>query len=122
VRHPRLWAIAGWLIVGAIVWLSVTPSPPDPGFEQGDKLEHVLAYGVLTFWFCQVYASPRTQLGIAVGFIAMGVGLEFVQGALVYRTYDELDMLANASGVIAGWAAARAAGPNAFARIERLLG
>ena len=52
----------------------------------------------------------------------MGIGLEFVQGALTYRTYDEFDMLANAIGVIAGWAVARATGPNVLARIERLLG
>ena len=122
MRHPRLWAIAGWLIVGAIVWLSVTPNPPDPGFDQADKLEHVLAYGVVTFWFCQLHAAPRTQFAFAVGFIAMGVGLEFVQGALAYRTYDEFDMLANAIGVILGWVVARVTGPNVLARIERLLG
>lgn len=122
MRYPQLWAIAGWLMVGAIVWLSVTPSPPDAGFENADKLEHVIAYGVLTFWFCQVHAAPRVQLAFAAGFIALGVGLEFVQGALAYRTYDENDMLANAIGVVAGWAVARATGPNVFARIERLIG
>ena len=109
-------------MVGAIVWLSVTPNPPDPGFDQADKVGHVLAYGVLTFWFCQVHAATRTQFAFAVGFIAMGVGLEFVQGALVYRTYDEFDMLANAIGVIAGWTVARITGPNVLARIDRLLG
>ena len=108
-------------MVGAIVWLSVTPNPPDPGFEQGDKLEHVLAYGTLMFWFCQIYSAARARVVLAIGFIAMGVGLEFVQGALVYRTYDEYDMLANAIGVLAGWAAARACGPNVFERIERLI-
>ena len=122
MRYPRLWAIAGWLMVCAIVWLSVTPSPPDPGFENADKLEHVLAYGVLTFWFCQLHASARVQVAVALGFIAMGVGLELVQGALAYRTYDGYDMLANAVGVAAGWAAARVAGPNVFARVERLIG
>jgi len=29
----------------------------------------------------------------------MGIGLEFIQGWLVYRTYDPLDMLANTIGV-----------------------
>ena len=122
MRYPRLWAITGWLMVGAIVWLSVMPSPPDPGFENADKLEHVLAYGVLTFWFCQVHASARVQLVVALGFIAMGVGLEFVQGALAYRTYDEYDMIADTVGAVAGWAVARVVGPNVFARVERLIG
>ena len=122
MRHPRLWAVAGWAIVAATIWLSLMPSPPDPGFDQGDKLGHVLTYGALMFWFCQLYASRRAQIGCAIGFIALGVGLEFAQGAIGYRSYDEADMLANTIGVIAGWAVARATGALVFARIERLLG
>ena len=121
VRYPRLWVIAGWSMLAVIVWLSVTPSPPDPGFEQGDKLEHLVAYGALMFWFCQLYTSRRAQVGLAIGFIALGVGLEFVQGALEYRTYDEMDMVANTLGVVLGWGVARAAGAHVFARIERIF-
>jgi VanZ family protein len=109
-------------MVVAIIWLSVMPSPPDPGFDQGDKLEHVLSYGALMFWFCQLHAAGRAQLALAAAFIALGVGLEFVQGALAYRTFEAADMLANTIGVIAGWAVARATGSQVFARIERLLG
>lgn len=108
-------------MLAVIVWLSVTPSPPDPGFEQGDKLEHLVAYGALMFWFCQLHASLRAQVGLAIVFITLGVGLEFVQGALGYRTYDEMDMVANALGVILGWGVARAAGAHVFARIERMF-
>jgi glycopeptide antibiotics resistance protein len=36
----------------------------------------------------------------------MGVGLEFAQGRLAYRSYDMFDMYANALGVLLGWAAA----------------
>ena len=122
MRHPRLWTVAGWSIVAATIWLSLMPSPPDPGFEQGDKLGHVLTYAALMFWFCQLYVSRRTQIGFAIGFIALGIGLEFAQGALAYRSYEEADMLANALGVFAGWAVARATGSQVFARIERLLG
>lgn len=108
-------------MVAAIIWLSVMPSPPDPGFEHGDKLEHVVAYGALMFWFCQLHAAVRVQLALAAAFIALGVGLEFVQGALGYRSYEEADMVANTLGVFAGWALARATGSQVFARIERLL-
>jgi len=34
------------------------------------------------------------------------VALEFVQGALGYRTYEVYDMYANTLGVLIGWAAA----------------
>ena len=96
---------AGWLMVAAIIWLSVMPSPPDPGIEHADKFEHVLAYGTLMFWFSQLYTGT-TRLLYAAGFAAMGVALEFVQGGLGYRSFELIDMLANALGVFLGWAAA----------------
>ena len=120
MRYPRFWTAAGWFIVAAIIWLSVTPSPPDPGIEYGDKFGHVFAYGVLMFWFCQLHEARRARLAYAIGFITMGVALEFVQRSLGYRTYDEFDMLANALGVLAGWAVAYASGPRVLAHIERV--
>ena len=122
MRHPRLWAVAGWTMVAAVVWLSATPTPLEIELEHADKLEHMVAYGALSFWFCQLHAARRTRLAFVIGFIAMGIALEFLQGALAYRTFDVYDMLANAIGAIAGWAVARATGPDLFARIERLLG
>ena len=96
----------GWGGAAAIVWLSLTPAPPKLDFEHGDKLGHFLAYGVLMFWFCLLYLKTRVRILYAAGFIAMGIGLEFIQGWLVYRTYDPLDMLANTIGVALGWTAA----------------
>ena len=96
----------GWGGAAAIVWLSLTPAPPKLDFEHGDKLGHFLAYGVLMFWFCLLYLKTRVRILYAAGFIAMGIGLEFIQGWLVYRTYDPLDMLANTIGVALGWVAA----------------
>src|SRR3989475_5218762 len=95
----------GWGWAAAIVWLSLTPAPPKLDFEHGDKLGHFLAYGVLMFWFCLLYLKTRVRILYAAGFIAMGIGLEFIQGWLVYRTYDPLDMLANTIGVALGWMA-----------------
>jgi VanZ family protein len=105
LRRKVLIAL-GWAWVAAIVWLSLTPSPPKVDFEQSDKLGHFLAYGSLMLWFCLLYAEPKARIGYAFGFIAMGVGLEFIQGMLGYRTYEVFDMLANAIGVLLGWAAA----------------
>lgn len=93
----------GWAI--AIVWLSLTPAPPTIDVEQGDKLGHFAAYGLLMSVFCLIYDQWRTRLGYAAGFIAMGIALEFLQGMTDYRTFDPLDMLANAIGVLLGLAA-----------------
>jgi VanZ family protein len=96
----------GWAWVAAIVWLSVTPSPPKVDFAQSDKLGHFLAYGSLMLWFCFLYAAAKTRIAHAAGFVAMGIGLEFIQGMLGYRTFEVFDMLANTIGVLLGWAAA----------------
>lgn len=97
--------MAGWSLAAAIVWLSLTPSPPQIDLEQGDKLGHLLSYGSLMLWFCLLYPRRATRIGYASLWIAMGVGLEFAQGALGYRTYEVHDMFANALGVLIGWAA-----------------
>jgi VanZ family protein len=101
-----VWLALGWVMVGAVVWLSLTPSPPKVDFEQSDKLGHLLSYGALMFWFSQLYTGRKTRTLYAAGFAAMGVALEFVQGQLGYRTYEVFDMCANALGVLLGWAAA----------------
>jgi VanZ family protein len=97
---------AGWGWAAAIVWLSLTPALSEVDMGQGDKLGHFGAYGLLMFWFAHLYAERKTRIAYALGFVAMGVGLEFAQGALGYRTYEVFDMYANTLGVLLGWAAA----------------
>ena len=96
--------VVGWLMAAAIVWLSLTPSPPSLGFKMSDKIEHFLGYGSLMFWFCQLYAGRNARIGYGALWTAMGIGLEFAQGALGYRLFEVFDMLANTLGVLIGWA------------------
>ena len=93
----------GWLWAAAIVFLSLTPSPPDTGVEHGDKLGHLLAYGLLMFWFCFLYRYRYTRLAYGIGWIALGIALEFAQGATGYRSFEVADMAANSLGVLLGW-------------------
>jgi VanZ family protein len=74
-------------------------------FQESDKVGHFVAYGLLMGWFCFLYVKTTTRVVYGLGFIAMGVGLEFAQGALGYRTYEVFDMYANTLGVLLGWAA-----------------
>ena len=94
---------AGWAWAAAIVWLSLTPSPPSVDFSHSDKLGHLAAYALLMFWFARLY---KNRIAYAAGFIAMGIGLEFAQGALGHRTSEVFDMFANTIGVFMGWIAA----------------
>ena len=96
----------GWGWAATIVWLSVTPSPPQIDVQFGDKIGHFGAYGLLMLWFSLLYPGLRARALHATAFIAMGVGLEFVQGWLAYRTFDTMDMAANTIGVLLGWGAA----------------
>lgn len=104
----RACIAAGWGWAAAIVWLSLAPALPEVDLAHGDKLGHFVAYGLLMFWFAQLYRARKVRIAYAAGFIAMGIALEFVQGALGYRTYDWLDMGASTLGVLGGWAAALA--------------
>lgn len=93
----------GWAYAAALVFLSLTPKPPDPGFEHGDKLGHLLAYGLLMFWFCVLYRHRSTRLAYGIGWVLLGVVLEFAQAATGYRSYELADMAANSLGVLLGW-------------------
>ena len=97
---------AGWGWAAAIVWLSLTPSPPQVDVAHSDKLGHCAGYGLLMFWFARLYVSRSARVGYALGFSAMGIGLEFMQAHLGYRSYEVFDMYANTLGVLLGWAAA----------------
>ena len=93
----------GWGWAAAIVWLSLTPAPPQIDMAYGDKIGHLASYGLLMFWFCQLYTR---RIFFAAGFILMGVALEVIQGQLGYRSFEVADMLANALGVLLGWGVA----------------
>ena len=99
----RLMLAGGWLLAAAIVVLSLMPAPPDIDVPQGDKLGHIAAYTLLSFWFCWLYPAWKTRIAYAAGWIAMGVALEFAQGATGYRSFEVADMAANSLGVLLGW-------------------
>jgi VanZ family protein len=122
LRWRGWWLALGWLLVLAILWLSLTPSPPQIDIEQGDKLGHALGYAVLMFWFSQLHGSRRARIACALGFVAMGIAIEFAQRATGYRSFEVLDMLADAAGVAVGWVLARLTGTRLLERIEFLLG
>ncbi len=62
-RLAGYWKAAGWLLVLAIITLSLTPSPPHLNLEQGDKLGHFAAYGLVTLWLAQPYTALRCAKG-----------------------------------------------------------
>lgn len=102
LKYTRLWLALGALLIGLIWYLSLTPDPPDTGINNGDKLGHFLAYGLLMGWFAQIYIQLKPRLWLMLSFILMGVVLEVVQGMIGYRSYSYADMAANTTGVFIG--------------------
>jgi VanZ family protein len=101
--------------------LSLTPRPPEIDIEQGDKLGHLLAYGTLMLWFAQHRLATQQRLRTALGLVALGVALEFVQRWTGYRTYSYADMAANTAGVLLGWLLAPPRLPNLSALAEQMI-
>jgi len=97
----RIWLTLGAVWVATVMYLSLTPNPPEPmHFLNADKLEHALAYGFLMLWFCQVYQQRAPRVLVASLLVALGVGIEYLQRMTAYRVFDYADMLANGAGVL----------------------
>jgi len=124
LKRRRLWTGLGWVQVLLVICLSLMPVIPvlQLPMEQGDKIAHVLAYCVLMSWFANLYGKLHQRWLLAVGFIAMGIALEFVQRWMGFRTFEIADMVAGTLGVGVGWLAAPPRLPNYLALLERAAG
>ena len=81
-----------------------------------DKVVHIGLFAVLVFLSClplqslieSKYRRNRSYAWIAIGFIAYGIAIEFIQRDLIpYRSFDIYDIVADTMGCIIGWIAIR---------------
>ena len=120
--HARkLSLVIGWLLVLLVIYLSLAPISIEVPVEEGDKFGHVAAYAALMLWFANLFESLNRRIGFAIGFVVLGVVLEFMQGWTGYRTFEVADMAADAFGVAAGWALAPPRLPNFLQRFEKFV-
>jgi VanZ family protein len=115
----RVWTLVGWLGIFTVTYLSLMPDPPEPSFEQGDKFEHATAYCCLAWWFAQIAVARAGRVRVALGLLALGIGLEFAQLAVPPRTFSLADMLANAAGIGLGFLLASPRTPNVLRLLSR---
>ncbi len=120
LTHFGVWLLIGWLLVGLVVFLSLGPPPTRLVLPGLDKLEHFIAYFVLMMWFGALYQGWK-RLVYALGLIAMGTTLEWIQGATALRIPEAMDMLANMLGVLAGFALAHTGASRFLLALERQL-
>ena len=94
------------IVVLLAIWiLSFLPGSIMPSVPGTDKLHHALAYFALMFCWGQLFISPRPRLKLAITFVVMGALIECLQGLTTYRSFEWLDMLADAIGVALAWTA-----------------
>jgi len=118
----QAWRVVGWVGVAVLIVLSLVPEAPSfTEFQQEDKIGHVLAYAAIMLWFAQVSVSRGSRTLNALGLLALGVALEFVQGWTGERTFSLADMGADAVGIVLGWLAAPPRGPDLLASLGRML-
>lgn len=105
--YRRQLLLIPWFCTLAIVVGSLLPAPQvEPLFFLSDKLIHALAYGITFCSFGLFYHYNLYSL-IVARLVAMGVAIEIAQGASGLRQFDVFDVVANAVGLLIGWALMR---------------
>jgi glycopeptide antibiotics resistance protein len=108
----------GWLLIALTIVFSLMPaSLRIIDFKHIDKFEHLLVYTILVLWFSQIF-QRRLHLRLALGFIAMGVGLELLQRLSAFRSFQYSDIIANISGVSFGLLLAKTRMSNCLTEIK----
>lgn len=121
-RYRALWLAVGHALVIATAWLSLDTSPPRWAFAAGDGALHAATYGVLAFWFGQIYPGLVRQVVLALVFVAFGAVLEILQAELTaVRRFEAGDLVANAVGVAVAWAALRTGAGTWLEGVDRRL-
>lgn len=115
----RYWAAAGWLMLLAIVALSLIRLEQPLEYRHTDKAEHLLAYGTAMYWWGMV--QPSRRMGWAVALPLLGLALEWAQSYFPYRHMDWNDALANTTGVALGLALLATPAGRLLARIDAKL-
>lgn len=98
-RFP-LWLAVGCILLLTIIYLSLSSTTIVPMQGHMDKLYHGFAYCCLMFWWLQLFPNRLARVVLAVLFVLMGGGIEFIQSFHPLRYMDWLDFLANTAGVI----------------------
>ena len=115
MTFKNFWVFTLWLLV--ILYLSFTPLSgwPQPSIFQKlyiDKVVHIFMYAMLSLLLLRsLYRqnnrhelSPPVLVTALICCAGLGVTIEFLQPVLtMFRQFEWLDMLANATGALTGF-------------------
>ena len=69
----KMLVAAGWGWAAAIIGLSLVPAQAILDVDHGDKAGHLAAYGLLMFWFAQLYIARASRMAHAAVFVAIAL-------------------------------------------------
>ena len=121
LKYKDLWLFVGLCMVAFVVYSSLTSSPVTVDFKFSDKFLHIVGYFALMAWFIQIYHKKKSRIILTIIFVAMGIGLEFLQDFGGIRYFEVADMVANTAGVLLAWSLAVTPLQNILYGIESLL-
>ena len=122
LARPGLWIAGALLIAAAIVVGSLLPGPVVESTASWDKLQHTVAYLVLSLWLIGMVGRQGYVRAAAAAFL-LGVAVEVAQALLTEtRQGDLLDLAANGTGALLALAAAYLGLGGWAQRAERWMG
>jgi len=91
------------LVITGIAILSLLPPKSIEKLGEHDKINHFIAYSVLSLNFGLVIKKLKSYLLYLPGLIGYGLLLEYCQGFIPGREPSWLDAIANSTGVCVGF-------------------
>jgi len=102
---PTTCRRAFWFCALAVLVLSLMPTAVQLPSTGWDKSNHLLGFAVLAALGC--LAWPNRAARVLAGLLAYGALIEGLQALTPYRFAEWGDLLADALGLLLGWALAR---------------
>ena len=104
LKHRPLWLLLGYSAAALVVFLSLGPTQRHViAFAFGDKVEHVLAFAVPTWWFGQLHPSAKGHSRVAFVAAVAAITLEIAQQRVGgYACLEYGDMVASGVGILVG--------------------
>lgn len=92
---PRIWIPAFWFAMGASFFAAIMPMASAPPGAPNDKIQHIVAFAVLTGLCCLAYPSAPLRR-VFVGLLAFGAMIEIAQAVPAFgRSSEWLDLAAD---------------------------
>jgi VanZ family protein len=110
------WTAVGGVLLAGLVTVSVVPVGTPVEATGADKLQHLLAYALLMYWWGMV--QPGRRVFWLTFLPLLGVTLELVQNLLPGRFMEGRDMLANLAGVSLAWLVLRTRAGRLLAHVD----